>query len=42
MVLDGLRARFCSPPAMAISLAPKSAPTMVLVFGATSSMVLSM
>jgi hypothetical protein len=41
MVLAGRFAKFSSPPAIAIILAPKSAPTMALVFGATSSMVLS-
>jgi hypothetical protein len=41
MVLAGLRARFCKPPAMAIILAPSNAPTMALVLGATSSIVLS-
>jgi len=41
MVLAGLFARFSSPPATAISRAPRRAPTMVLVLGATSSMVLS-
>lgn len=41
MVLAGRFARFSSPPATAISRAPKSAPTIALVLGATSSMVLS-
>lgn len=42
MVLAGRIARLRNPPAMAIKRAPRSAPAMVLVLGAISSMVFSM
>ena len=41
MVLAGRLARFWSPPAIAIKRAPRSAPTMALMLGATSPIVLS-